>query len=182
MKYRLLAISLFLLLSSCAQAPPSKEQLALMSVDEINEQAVKLWKDGRYSDPNLAIEYADAALVKNPKYGRAYYTKGFAYYNLKKYELSIDNFSKAIEIDPHIQESYNGRGWVYLEQKQYQNAINDFSKSIGIDNNYALPVNNRGYAYLQLNDLQKACIDLKRACDLGSCSVYRNAQKENKCK
>lgn len=182
MKYRFLTILIFLLLPSCAQNPPTQDQLTQMSVEEINEQVVKFWKDGQYSDPNLAIEYADAALVKDPKYGRAYYTKGFAYYNLKKYDLSIENFSKAIELDPHIQESYNGRGWVYLETKQYQNAIHDFSKSIEIDSNYALPVNNRGYAYLQINDLQKACVDLKRACELDSCGVYNNAKKENKCK
>ena len=171
-----------LILAGCLQYQPTNDELAEMSAEDINQLAVKIWKNGKYSDPNLAIEYANIALSKNPNYGRAFYTKGFAYYNLKSYELSIENFSKAIEIDPHIQESYNGRGWVYLETKQYQNAINDFTKSIEIDGSYALPVNNRGYAYLQINAFDKACPDLKKACSLGNCGVYKQAKKEGKCK
>ena len=90
MKSILLLSVAVLFLFSCVPTQPTKEQLGQMTVEEINDLAVKLWKNDKYSDPALAIEYADAAIAKDPEYGRAYYTKGFAYYNLKEYESSIE--------------------------------------------------------------------------------------------
>lgn len=180
--WKVLVTVLAFTLVGCVKSQPTQDELAQMAPEEINELAVKLWKNNKYTDPNLAISYADAAIQQDPNYGRAYYTKGFAYYNLKNYHESINNFSKAIELDPNIQEPYNGRGWVYLETEQYNLAIQDFSKSIEIDSSYALPINNRGYAYLQINNLEKACEDLQKACELGSCGVWKQAKKDKKCK
>jgi len=65
------------------------------------------------------LKYANLAAEKDPKYSRVYYTKAFAYYNLEQHELSIESFTKTIEIDPHIAESYNGRGWAYRTIDDY---------------------------------------------------------------
>jgi len=126
------------LLMGCAASQPSPEALNNMSVQELNQLSVKLWINGKYSDPELALKYANLASEKDPEFGRAYYTKGFAYYNLKEYELSIENFTKAIDLDPEIAESYNGRGWIYGTIDDYQKALQDFSKAIEIDNKYAV--------------------------------------------
>lgn len=182
MRTILLVSVMALFLLSCIPPQPAKYHLGQMSVEEINDLALKLWKNGKYTDPELALEYADAAIAKDPEYSRAYFTKGFAYYNLQDYESSIENFSKAISLDPKIQESYNGRGWVYLETKQYQKAIDDFTKAIEIDSNYMKAFNNRGYTYLQINENEMACLDFKKVCDLGDCGNIKHAKKIGKCK
>lgn len=177
-----LLLIILTLLIGCASTQPSNEALNKMSPQELNQLSVKLWKNGSYTDPELALKYANLATEKDPKYGRAYYTKGFAYYNLKQYELSIENFTKAIEINPHTAECYNGRGWVYGTIDDYEKALQDFSKAIELDDNYALAYNNRGYTYLHLKDNIKACEDYKKACDFGDCRQYRYRKSIGTCK
>ncbi len=170
-------------LAGCAATnKPSPESLNTMSVQELNELSVKLWKNGKYSDPELALKYAELASQKDPEYGRAYYTKGFAYYNLKQYDLSIQNFTKSIELDPNIAEAYNGRGWVYGTIDEYSKALDDFSKAIEIDDSYALAYNNRGLTYVHLKNNDNACKDYKRACQLGDCRPYNDAKSKGICR
>jgi tetratricopeptide (TPR) repeat protein len=178
-----LYVSLFFLLSSCAATTPSPEALNKMSVQELNQLAVDLWENDKdkYTDPELAIRYADLAISKDSSYARAYYTKGFAYYNLKKYQLSIENFSKSIELNPNIAEVYNGRGWVYGTIDDYEKAIEDFTKAIEINPNYLKAYNNRGYTYIHTNENEKACLDFQKACDLGYCHNIKHAKKIGKC-
>ena len=179
-KYSLLFI--LILIAGCAASQPSPEALNNMSVHELNQLSVKLWKNGKYSDPELALKYANLASGKDPNFGRAYYTKGFAYYNLNKYDLSIENFTKAIALEPEIAESYNGRGWVYGTIDEYQKALQDFSKAIELDNKYALAYNNRGYTYLHLKDNVSACKDYKTACKLGDCRQFNYRKSIGTCK
>ena len=178
-----ISIVLFFLtaLSGCAAKQPSPEALSKLSAQELNELSVKLWKDGKYSDPELALKYADMASQKDPGFGRAYYTKGFAYYNLKQYDLSIENFTKSIELDPNIAEAFNGRGWVYGTIDDYQRALQDFSRAIEIDNSYALAYNNRAYTYLHLKDKGSACKDYKKACELGDCRQFKYRKSIGTC-
>ena len=182
MKRIIIALSVLTLLVGCAASQTASEALNKMSVQELNELSVKLWKNGKYSDPELALKYAELASQKDPNFGRAYYTKGFAYYNLKQYDLSIENFTKSIELDPNIAEAYNGRGWVYGTIDDYQNALHDFSRAIEIDNSYALAYNNRGYTHLHLKDNESACKDYKKACELGDCRQYNYRKSNGTCR
>lgn len=175
------AISL-LMLVLLVQPGLADDKLAKLSPEQLNELSVKLWKNGKYKDPKLAIKYANLAIEKDPNYGRAYYTKGFAYYNLKKYDLSIENFTQAISLDPNIEESYNGRGWVYGTIDDYENAILDFTKAIEINPKYKMAYNNRAMAYLHTNQNEKACADFQKVCDLGNCRNIKHAKKIGKCK
>ena len=172
----------FLLVVGCAASIPNSESLNKMSPQELNQLSIDLWKNGKYSNPELALKYANLASSKDPNYGRAYYTKGFAYYNLGKHELAIENFSKAIEIDPNIAESYNSRGWVYGTLSDYVNAIKDFTKAIELDPKYKLAYNNRAMAYLEINENEKACSDFQKVCELGDCGNLTHARRIGKCK
>lgn len=180
--YKTIAVIVFcVFLGACVQKAPTKNELGKMSAHEINEMLVDLNDKGKSPDPRTIIEYAELANSKNPDYGRAYYTKGFAHYDLKEYDLAIAAFSKAIELDPYIQETYNSRGWVYLEVGEYENAINDFTEAIKIDNEFRLAINNRGHTYMLLDKLDQGCADLRRACSMGSCQRFKKAKAEGNC-
>lgn len=177
------AITIFVIaLLFTSQFCLADDKLDKLTPEQLNELSVKLWKDGKYTDPKLAIKYADLAIAKDPNYGRAYYTKGFAYYNLKKYDISIENFTKAISLDPNIEESYNGRGWVYGTIDDYENAIRDFTKAIEINPQYKLAYNNRAMAYLHIDQNDMACADFQKVCDLGNCNNIKHAKKIGKCR
>lgn len=152
-----------------------------LSPQELNDKAAALWKDGQYSDPHLALRYTNKAIEKDPSYGRAYYTRGFIYYDLKKYEESIESFTEALKYDPDIHETYNGRGWVYYTVGEYEKAIDDYTSAIQIKGNYKQALNNRAVAYLKNDQKQKGCNDFRKVCALGDCSNLKHAKKTGEC-
>ena len=52
------------------------------------------------NDFNSAIIYYTKAIELDPKNVEAYYGRGFAYDELKKYPEAIADYTKAIELDP----------------------------------------------------------------------------------
>ena len=61
---------------------------------------------------------------------KAYYNRGIAYANQKKYDLAISDFSKAIELDPKDALAYINRGIAYKAQNKYDQAIADYTVSV----------------------------------------------------
>ncbi|MGB5985987.1 MAG: tetratricopeptide repeat protein [Desulfobacterales bacterium] len=152
-----------------------------LSPQQLNDKAVALWNNGKYTDPNLALKYANEAIEKDPNYGRAFYTRGFIYNDLKRYQESIDSFTEALKYDPRIHETYNGRGWVYYTIGDYEKAIKDYTKAIHIKGDYKLALNNRAMAYMKTGQNQKACMDFSKVCVLGDCGNIEHAKKIGKC-
>ena len=80
---------------------------------------------GKLGDYKGMIEAYDKAIQLRPKDHVAYYSRGFAKYNLGKskadqgniadareyYKASIDDYTEAIKINPEYASTYNGRGW-----------------------------------------------------------------------
>ncbi len=80
---------------------------------------------GKLGDYKGMIEAYDNAIQLRPKDHVAYYSRGFAKYNLGKskadqgniadareyYKASIDDYTEAIKINPEYASTYNGRGW-----------------------------------------------------------------------
>ena len=79
----------------------------------------------------------------------------------KDFQLSIDGYTRILQLDPNNNYGYNGLGYAQLMLKQYEEAIENFTKAIEIDPFWSYPINNRGYCYLQLGDLENAFTDLQ---------------------
>jgi Flp pilus assembly protein TadD len=56
---------------------------------------------------------------------------------LKKYDLAVTDFDKALEIDPTNQEAYNNRGWAKLGMDDKKGACKDWKKSKKLGNGEA---------------------------------------------
>ena len=57
----------------------------------------------------------------------AYYGRGNAYYNLGKYQLAIDDYSRAIRINPNYAGAYFNRGYAKKNFGKYY--CDDYKKA-----------------------------------------------------
>jgi tetratricopeptide (TPR) repeat protein len=84
------------------------------SAEEWNNKALTLWVDGKYTDPNLAIEYLNNAIKLHPEYTKTYYNRGLAYHNLNQYQRRVEDYTEAIRLKPDYVNAYYNRGTAYL--------------------------------------------------------------------
>ncbi|MBA3609048.1 MAG: tetratricopeptide repeat protein [Chthoniobacterales bacterium] len=63
--------------------------------------------------------------------------RGFAYRNLKKYDLALEDFSKVIEARPKDAEAYRRRIYLYRQMNENEKAIADLKKLLELKPNDA---------------------------------------------
>jgi hypothetical protein len=80
----------------------------------------------RYDD---ALADLTESLRLNPKYARAYSTRGRAWAGKKDYAQAIADFDKAIEIDQYLLEAYYHRALTLTTTQEYDKAIVDYMTS-----------------------------------------------------
>lgn len=125
-------------------------------------KALSLQDDGKFTDPNKAIEYLNNAIKLEPGYARAYVLRGTAYDDLGQHLRAIEDYSAAIRLNPDNKVSascYMARGLAYDDLDQYQRAIEDYSEAIRLKLDFPLIYTFRGVAYNKLNQHQEAIKD-----------------------
>jgi len=147
-----------------------------------NSKAVALWKKGKFTKPNQAINYLNKAIQKNSKFAEAFNNRGNAYRDLNKLQKAFADYNQAIRLKPNYVQAYNNRGNIYYDLKKYKLAVNDYNKSISLKPNYRTAYLNRGLAYNQMKNRTLACKDLQKACQLGDCDGLNWAKQNRICK
>ncbi len=145
-------------------------------------EALALWKEGKYTDPNKAKSYWDRAIAANPKFAEAYNNRGLALYNLNLYQEALQDFSQSIRMKPDYAEAFNNRGNVYYQMDQYEKAQADFDQSLKLKPKYSKAQMNRGLVFFQMQKLDQACNDFRKACDLGECDGLQWSMQSGFCK
>lgn len=84
---------------------------------------------GQNNDLSTAIINFTKAIELDPKYANAYFNRGIAYSNLKKYPEAIADYTKAIELDPKYADAYYNRGGAYKALGKTKEANADFAKT-----------------------------------------------------
>jgi len=97
-----------------------------------------------------------------------YLDMGSYYANLKKDDLAIKSYTKAIEINPNDADTYFYRGNSYYNLKDYSSAINDFTKVIELNPNDSNGYINRGLSYYKLKKYDLAIKNYTKAIELNS--------------
>ncbi len=69
----------------------------------------------------------------NPTNADAYFNRGLALYNQKKFQLSIIDYDKAAELNPEDSAIYFNRGNSYEKMGDNQKAFNDYQTAIKLD-------------------------------------------------
>ncbi len=147
-----------------------------------HNQAVTLWKNGKYTNPTQALTFLNRAVAKDPTFANVYNNRGNAYRDLKQYPKALNDYNKAISLDPSHVKAYNNRGNIYYEQKKYQQALKDYNQCIRLNRNYKFAYINRGLVFYQLKNKSRACQDFKKACQLGDCDGLNWAKRKGFCK
>ena len=100
-------------------------------------------------------------------YLSAYHLRGMLREMCPEYlALSIDDFSRGIEIDPQAPLGYYLRGHSYADLKDYPKAIADSSKAIELDPKYADSYGARGAAYAAQGNYRGAVEDFSKEIEL----------------
>jgi tetratricopeptide (TPR) repeat protein len=98
---------------------------------------------------------------------RIYRNRGIAFYHVGRFDLAIDDYSKAININPGYSYAYNDRGAALLQVKRYQEAFEDFDTSLHLVPNNMRSLAGRGAALEALGHKDEANESYRAACSLG---------------
>ncbi len=124
--------------------------LVILALLSINQTAV--WKD------SLTLWNHELALYPNTVAG-PYNNRGYAYRTLGKYDESIKDFTRALEIDPYYRGAYNNRAYSLQMLGDYDHAVSDFSRAIRLMPTDVWALNNRGAALGALGRFNEAVSD-----------------------
>ncbi len=147
-----------------------------------SQKAMALWKNGKFKNPEKAVDYWSRAIRSKQNTVEAYNNRGLVYHELKQYDKAIKDYNQAIRLDPARVAAYNNRGNSYYEKDEYQLALADFNQSLKRKPDYAKAHLNRGLVYYQMDKTDQACSDFQNACDHGDCDGTNWAKKNAICK
>jgi len=119
-------------------------------------------------------DYASALkLSKDPfESSRALNNRATIYENQEKFDLALEEYTKAIEIDPQYPLQYSNRARTYQKQQNYELALKDYTQGISLDKENPRWYEQRADCYIAKEDLTAALKDLDKAIDLAPNDPY----------
>ena len=138
----------------------------------LTNEAIRLWKRGKYTNAKKPIRLLNEAIELDPTYAFGYLNRGAIHENIKQYARAIQDYDKAIELDPNYAEAYEYRGVSYSLLRQHARAIQDYDKAIELDPNYAKAYDSRGATYSHLGQHTRALTDYGKAIELDPTRAY----------
>jgi Flp pilus assembly protein TadD len=164
--------------------------------NKVWKDEISLWSDAAKKSPNKVrpflnrgyaygnIKEWDNAITDfnrvneiEPKFhAAAYYNLGLAYWTRGQKELSVKNYSLAIEVDPKYDDAYYGRGTCYFYLNQPEQALADYNKTIEVNNKYDKAYTARGILNNNLKRYDEAIADYSKAIEINPVdpSLYNN--------
>lgn len=148
----------------------SKE--ALRNDPEMRYQAGNV---GLGATTNLAVSYiyqerykeAEACLRKNlTLFDTTYFNLGLAQFRQRKFEESLTNFQRALEIDPDNPEYLDMLANAYMELGRLEEAKEVLEQALAVDGNYALAHYDLGVVLARMRKNEEALPCFKRALAL----------------
>jgi len=110
------------LIVGCVEKPQPS-----LNADSYFNRGVAYYDKGQL---DLAISDYSKAIEINPRYAKAYYSRGVSYYADKgQLDRAISDSSKAIEINPRLAEVYHNRSLAYTMKDEHNKAWNDVKKA-----------------------------------------------------
>ena len=162
--------------------PASRGTSGSNDPEKLASTAMGLWQNGRYTNPDGAVVQWSEVIHSRPDSAEAYNNRGIGHYEAGRYAEAISDYNRAIQLKANYAVAYNNRGNARYGMANYEEALADYSASLRIDPRYANAYANRGLAYFRLNRKPQACQDFQKACDLGSCDMFRWSVSRKICK
>ena len=124
--------------------------------------------------PEKAVEGCTRAIALDPEDEYAFMHRGWAYRQLKQWDSSIADYTKAIEIGLKYRSSMHStlyRGLLYMEMGEYEKAAQDFSFAIKRSRWWGRLYYFRGKAYLKLKQYDKVIKNANAVMKIVECPV-----------
>lgn len=131
----------------------------------------RLERDDSYATSNRVIELCDKAIDLNEFNCDAYYLKGRAYINLRKYERAIDEFINVLALDGDYLDARVAIGDANRLNGDYEDAIDIYNSVLRIDRKSFEALRGKALTYAEMEDYKRACTFFKRAdavADIGA--------------
>ena len=141
-------------------------------------QANNLSDRGEYEE--AIVLYDDAIRLKSD-FVEAYYYRGKAKYELKRYKPAIHDYDNALRLKPNDVDSYFNRGRAKYALGQYEAAITDYNMVLRFTPDNVSTYFNRGLAKYKLRQRDAAIADFDAAVchnpDFADAYYYRGLAK-----
>lgn len=148
-----------LLTSQTVQAAESANLLARKGNAALkrkeNQKAIDYFSEALFAG-SLEI-YTKASILND---------RALAYTRLKKYNLALKDFNRAIEAFPEYAKAYNNRGLLLHQLGHNEEAIKDFNRAIALHPSMGVSYHNRANAFLSAGAEKPAFNDYGKAITL----------------
>jgi tetratricopeptide (TPR) repeat protein len=114
---------------------------------------------GKNADAEEAVEFFTGAILLDPKNAGAFHNRGDQYFELKKYDLAIGDYSRAAELAPDRPGPRNQRALAYRYSGQLKAALQEAEELIRLWPDYSGGYAQRAATYVLLQDYDKALAD-----------------------
>ncbi len=148
--------------------PAAIAVLAILTV--LTWQQCGYWKN--------SVELFNHALQVTKNNYLAHNSRGITYGETGQTQLAIDDFNKAIDLNHVYFKAYNNRGFAYAKLGQYQRAVENYNEAIRLKPDYAKAYTNRAVAFMNQGNKILGCYDAQKACELGSCELWKAKGQE----
>jgi len=108
------------------------------------------------------IKTIENLIESDPQNFINYFNLGNIYRKLRKYDLSLKNFLKSVELNKEFYQGYNNLANIYKELKNVENSIKFFKKAIEINPNYISALYNLGIVYSEIGEYQESAAYFKK--------------------
>jgi tetratricopeptide (TPR) repeat protein len=138
---------------------------------EINEGFLQLFNRAaamhiRYGNQKQANDDLKKMAELESNLGLAYYHRGLACRELRKYQEAIFDFDQAIKLDSNYWPAYLERGRVYQRLGDYRQAIDNYNVVVKRNPKDSVAYCERSSAYIGLEFFPLAILDCDRAIEL----------------
>lgn len=123
----------------------------------------ELVENGDYEE---AVEGLTEVLSANPYNTEALVWLAKAQFKLEQYDISIENYSKLINLLPTIADLYSDRGLCYHMAGEYKSALLDFNKAVELEPENAYRYSCRAFVKDYYKDYKGALTDYNKAIEL----------------
>jgi tetratricopeptide (TPR) repeat protein len=98
-------------------APVAKEE------DKVKRQALL----------GIAVSEFSRAIQGDPKFTRAYYNRGYCFYEMQKFNRALDDFKQVTELDPYNEKAFFLMGSIYEYMDQNALALASYEQALVAD-------------------------------------------------
>lgn len=148
------------------ESAASYEKAIKSNKDKYTYETFNNLGDGLYDDNN----YEDSILFYNiiinyypDKAEYAYYSKAVSLHYLNKYEESLQNYDKAIELNSNYSHAYINKGNVYKDLGKQEEALKCYDKAIELDPKDSESYYSKGNALYTFDRYDEAIVELDKA-------------------